>query len=49
MIYAFPSWRYNAKFVKVYMEASKPRLAIGEYWSTCKYVGPMYVFDFDQG
>ncbi len=46
----FPSWRYSAKFVKAYIETSKPRLAIGEYWSTCKYVvGLMYVLDFDQG
>ncbi len=45
----FPSWRYNPKFVKAYIKTSKPRLAIGEYWSSCKYVGPMYVLDFDQG
>ncbi len=33
--------------LKAYTEALKPRLAIGEYWSTCKYVGPIYVLNFD--
>lgn len=44
------SWcRYSSKFVKGYIEASKPRLAVGEYWDTCNYVGPKYTLDYNQG
>lgn len=44
------SWcRYSSKFVKGYIEASKPRLAVGEYWDTCSYVGPKYTLDYNQG
>ncbi|XP_073393185.1 probable alpha-amylase 2 isoform X2 [Physcomitrium patens] len=39
---------YSPKFVKAYIEASKPRLAIGEYWDTCKYIGPNYLLDYNQ-
>lgn len=41
--------RYSAKFVKGYIEASKPRLAVGEYWDSCNYVGPKYTLDYNQG
>jgi alpha-amylase len=41
--------RYSPRFVKAYVEASKPRLAIGEYWDSCKYTGPKYILDYDQG
>ncbi|KAG0607025.1 hypothetical protein M758_9G186900 [Ceratodon purpureus] len=39
---------YSPRFVKAYIEASKPRLAVGEYWDTCKYTGPKYILDYDQ-
>jgi len=41
--------RYSSIFVKAYIEASKPRLAIGEYWDTCRYTGPKYTLDYNQG
>lgn len=39
---------YAAKFVKEYVERSKPIFSIGEYWDTCNYT-PSYRLDYNQG
>ncbi|RWR90644.1 putative alpha-amylase 2 [Cinnamomum micranthum f. kanehirae] len=38
---------YAAKFVKEYVEQSKPIFSIGEYWDTCNYT-PSYRLDYNQ-
>ncbi|XP_038979915.1 probable alpha-amylase 2 [Phoenix dactylifera] len=39
---------YAPKFVKEYVEESKPMFFVGEYWDTCNY-SPDYCFDYNQG
>jgi hypothetical protein len=29
--------RYSPKFVKEYVEESKPMFSVGEYWDSCEY------------
>jgi alpha-amylase len=40
---------YSARFVMEYIQASWPKLSIGEYWDDCSYVGPDYALDYNQG
>ncbi|KAJ0969825.1 hypothetical protein J5N97_022702 [Dioscorea zingiberensis] len=39
---------YGAKFVKVYVEESKPLFSIGEYWDSCSYSPPTFRLDYNQ-
>lgn len=39
---------YAAKFVKEYIEESKPRFAVGEYWDNCEYSPPDYRLNYNQ-
>ncbi|KAH8935240.1 hypothetical protein BDL97_17G019100 [Sphagnum fallax] len=39
---------YSARFVMEYIQASWPKLSIGEYWDDCSYVGPDYALDYNQ-
>eukprot|EP00262_Sarcandra_glabra_P006628 TRINITY_DN1898_c0_g1_i1.p1 TRINITY_DN1898_c0_g1~~TRINITY_DN1898_c0_g1_i1.p1 ORF type:complete len:418 (+),score=62.92 TRINITY_DN1898_c0_g1_i1:519-1772(+) len=39
---------YAAKFVKEYIEESKPIFSVGEYWDTCNYSAPSYHLDYNQ-
>lgn len=39
---------YAAKFVKEYIEESKPVFAVGEYWDSCTYSSPDYRLDYNQ-
>lgn len=40
---------YAAKFVKEYIEESKPLFAVGEYWDSCEYSPPDYRLNYNQG
>ncbi|XP_038979702.1 probable alpha-amylase 2 isoform X2 [Phoenix dactylifera] len=39
---------YAPKFVKEYVEESKPIFSVGEYWDTCNYCPPDYRLDYNQ-
>ncbi|URD97910.1 Alpha-amylase C-terminal beta-sheet domain [Musa troglodytarum] len=39
---------YDPKFVKEYVEESKPVFSVGEYWDSCNYAGPDYRLDYNQ-
>ncbi|XP_066349399.1 probable alpha-amylase 2 isoform X1 [Miscanthus floridulus] len=39
---------YAAKFVKEYIEESKPLFAVGEYWDSCEYSPPDYRLNYNQ-
>ncbi|XP_072987661.1 probable alpha-amylase 2 [Typha latifolia] len=39
---------YSAKFVKEYVEESKPIFSVGEYWDSCKYSPPEHRLDYNQ-
>lgn len=39
---------YAAKYVKEYIEESKPIFSVGEYWDTCNYTTPSYCLDYNQ-
>ncbi|EAY93980.1 hypothetical protein OsI_15756 [Oryza sativa Indica Group] len=39
---------YAAKFVKEYIEQSKPLFAVGEYWDSCEYSPPDYRLNYNQ-
>ena len=41
--------RYAPRFVKEFIEAAKPYISVGEYWDSCRYVGPDYALDYNQG
>lgn len=39
---------YAPKFVKEYVEESKPIFSVGEYWDACNYSSPNYRLDYNQ-
>lgn len=39
---------YSAKFVKEYVEESKPAFSLGEYWDNCSYSTPENQLDYNQ-
>lgn len=39
--------RYSAKYVKEYIEGSKPAFCVGEYWDSCSYNGTY--LNYNQG
>ena len=49
VIFSFELHRYNPKFVKEYVEESKPVFSVGEYWDSCNYVAPDSRLDYNQG
>lgn len=40
---------YAAKYVKEYVEESKPVFSVGEYWDTCNYSSADHRLDYNQG
>uniref|UniRef100_A0A1D1ZBR2 Alpha-amylase n=1 Tax=Anthurium amnicola TaxID=1678845 RepID=A0A1D1ZBR2_9ARAE len=39
---------YAPKFIKEYVEESKPIFSVGEYWDSCNYTPPSYRLDYNQ-
>ncbi|KAG0612666.1 hypothetical protein M758_6G044000 [Ceratodon purpureus] len=39
---------YASKFVREFIDAAQPFISIGEYWDSCRYVGPDYSLDYNQ-
>lgn len=40
---------YSPKFVKEYVEQSKPIFSVGEFWDSCNYPAPTHRLDYNQG
>lgn len=41
--------RYSPKYVKEYIEGSKPMFSVGEYWDNCEYSPTDCSLNYNQG
>jgi alpha-amylase len=39
---------YASRFVREFIDAAQPFISVGEYWDSCRYVGPNYALDYNQ-